>query len=119
MRLALSNMFKLSGKYFTDRTRRYFFCGSLLLFLFRVCHAVLSVPCSLVATCWETADLLALLCVMFSCVFVTFPYGVFGQVWYLIVSIPDLCLLPYFVRNVGYLRQEEGERIIRLSTVYR
>ena len=24
--------------------------------------------------------------------FVTFPYGVLGQVWYLIVSIPDLCL---------------------------
>ena len=31
-----------------------------------------------------------------SCVFVTFPYGVLGQVWYLIVSIPDLCLLSYF-----------------------
>ena len=30
-----------------------------------------------------------------SCVFVTFPYGVPGQVWYLIVSILDLCLL-YF-----------------------
>ena len=32
----------------------------------------------------------------FSCVFGTFPYGVQGQVWYFIVSIPDLCLLPYF-----------------------
>ena len=41
-------------------------------------------------------DLLALLCVVYSCVFVTFPYGVPGQVWYLIVSIPDLCLLPFF-----------------------
>ena len=29
---------------------------------------------------------------MFSCVFVIFPYGVLGQVWYLIVSIPDPCL---------------------------
>ena len=28
--------------------------------------------------------------------FVTFPHGVLGQVGYLIVSIPDLCLLPYF-----------------------
>ena len=28
--------------------------------------------------------------------FVTFQFGVLGQVWYLIVSIPDLCLLPYF-----------------------
>ena len=26
--------------------------------------------------CWERADLLALLCVMFTCVFVTFLYGV-------------------------------------------
>ena len=25
-------------------------------------------------------------------------YGVLGQVWYLIVLIPDLCLLPYFYR---------------------
>ena len=31
--------------------------------------------------------------VMFSCVFVTFPYGVLGQVWHLILSIPDLCPL--------------------------
>ena len=47
-------------------------------------------------TFWERTDLLALLCVMFSCVFVTFPYGGLGQEWYLIVLIPDLCLLPYF-----------------------
>ena len=43
-------------------------------------------------TCWEKADLLDLLCVVFSCVFVTFPYGFPGRVWYLIVLIPDLCL---------------------------
>ena len=29
-------------------------------------------------------------------VFVTFPCGVLGQVWYLIELIPDLCLLTYF-----------------------
>ena len=56
------------------------------------CNTVLSVPCSLVVTCWERADLLALLYVMFSCVFVTFPYGVLGQVWYLIYGF----LRPYF-----------------------
>ena len=76
--------------------RRCFFRGSFLLFMFRVCHAFLSVHCSLVITCWERANLLALLYVMFSCVIVTFPCGVLGQVWYLIVSIPDLCLLTYF-----------------------
>ena len=37
-----------------------------------------------------------LLFVMFNCVFVTFPYGILGQVWYLIVLIPDLCHLSYF-----------------------
>ena len=34
--------------------------------------------------------------VMFNCVFVTFPCGKLDQVWYLIVSIPDLCRLSYF-----------------------
>ena len=69
-----------------------------LFFKFRVCCAFLSVHCSLVVTCWERANLLALWYVMFSCVFVTFPGGVLGQMWYLIVSIPDLCLLTYFFR---------------------
>ena len=64
--------------------------------MFRVCHAFLPVHCSLVVTCWERANLLALLYVMFSCVFATFLCGVLGQVWYLIVSIPDLCFLTYF-----------------------
>ena len=66
-----------------------------LLFMFCVCHAILSVHCSLVVNCLERACLLALLCVMFSFVFVTFPCGVLGQVWFLIVSIPYLSLLPY------------------------
>ena len=33
--------------------------------------------------------------VMFNCSFVTFPYGILGQVWYLILLIPDL--LPPFL----------------------
>ena len=37
-----------------------------------------------------------LLFVTFNCVFVTFSCVVMGQVWYLIVSIPDLCRLSYF-----------------------
>ena len=57
-------------------------------------HAILIIISN--ATIAKVTDLLALLYVMFSCVFVTFPYGVLGQVWYLIVSIPDLCLLSYF-----------------------
>ena len=57
----------------------------------------MSVSCSLVVTCMERVDLLALLYVMFSCVFVTFPYGDLSQVWCLIALIPYLCLLPHFV----------------------
>ena len=30
------------------------------------------------------------------CKFVTFPFGILGQVWYLIVSFPVLCTLTYF-----------------------
>ena len=37
-----------------------------------------------------------LLFVMLNCNFVTFPRGILGQVWYLIVLIPDLCHLSYF-----------------------
>ena len=39
--------------------------------------------------------LLAFLYVMFSCVCVTFQFGVLVQVWNLIVLIPDVCLFPY------------------------
>ena len=48
----------------------------------------------------ERADLLALVCDV-NCDFVTFPFGTLGQVWYLIVSIPDLCRLSYFDYNIN------------------
>ena len=49
-----------------------------MLFMAQVflCYTVLSVSCILVFTYWERNDLLALLCVMISGVFVTFPSGV-------------------------------------------
>ena len=40
-------------------------------------------------TCWLSL-------VMFNCVFVTFPCCILGQMWYLVVSILDLCKLSYF-----------------------
>ena len=52
--------------------------GSFFVIMFHVCHAVMSVSCSLVVACWERANLLVLLYSMFSCVFVTFPCGVLG-----------------------------------------
>ena len=50
--------------------------------------SVMSVSCSFVVTNWD----LALLCVMFSCVL---SHDVLDQVWCLIVSISDVCLLTY------------------------
>ena len=44
--------------------------------------------------------------VMSNCDVVLFPIGILGQVWCLIVSIPDLCLFSYFDGYfwfVGYL----------------
>ena len=54
-----------------------------------------SVYMCFVVTCWGRADLLALVCgvLLWVC---HFPIGILGQVWYLIVSIPDLCTLTYF-----------------------
>ena len=51
-----------------------FYCRSFLLVIIHycLCYAVLSVPCSLMVTYWEITDLLALLCVVFSC-------GIFGH----------------------------------------
>ena len=66
----------------------FLFC---LVFAMSLCA---SVYMCFVVTCWERADLLALVCGVY-CEFVTF-IGILGQVWYLIVSIPDLCTLTYF-----------------------
>ena len=72
-----------------------------MLFMSCVCHAFASVHCEL----WSPAGKGLpswLLFVMFICVFVTFPCGILGQVWYLIVSIPDLRHLSYFVNCIDY-----------------
>ena len=39
------------------------------------------------------------MCDVFFC-FCPYPYGVLVQVVYLIVPIPDICLVPYFVLTV-------------------
>ena len=92
--LVPSNMYKPS-RIFTDSSRR--FKDPFLSFVFCVC--VLAVPCSLWSPTEKELTPLALLYVMFDCVFAYFINGVLGQVWYLIVSIPDLCLLPYFYKT--------------------
>ena len=58
------------------------------------------ISCLFIAALWSPAGKGLsswLLFVMFNCVFVTFPCGILCQVWYLIVPIPDLCCLSYFV----------------------
>ena len=72
-----------------------------LVFAMSLCA---SVYMCFVVTCWERADLLALVCGS-NCQFVTFPWGILGQVWYVIVSIPDLCTLTYFKSNLEFRYQ--------------
>ena len=55
-----------------------------MYFVFCVSHAFTSVHCCLVVTCWEKTDFLALVGDVY-CIFVTFPCGSLGQMWYLIV----------------------------------
>ena len=68
------------------------------VFVSCVAHAFASVHCCFEVTCWERADLFALLGHVY-CVFVTFPCGILGQVWDLIVSFPDLCRLSLSIND--------------------
>ena len=69
---------------------------SFVFFVSCVSHAFTYVHCCLVVTCWERTDLLALVGDVY-CNCVTFPCDILGQVWYLIVSFPDLCHPSYFL----------------------
>ena len=56
----VSNQFKPSSKIFLlTVSRGYFFCGSFMFFSVFLCA---SVYLCLVVTCWERADILALVC---------------------------------------------------------
>ena len=53
----------------------------------------------LIAAFWSTEGkglTSLLLFVMFLMILLLFHFGILGQVWYLIVSIPDPCCLSYF-----------------------
>ena len=52
-----------------------------MIFVPCVSQSFASVYCCLVVTCWERADLLALVGDVY-CIFVTFTCGILGQVWY-------------------------------------
>ena len=58
-----------------------------------LCLVFATLSCLFFAALWSPAGkglTSWLLFVMFNCDFVTFPCGILDQVWYLIVSIPDL-----------------------------
>ena len=57
--------------------------------MFCVSHAFAFIHCCLFVNCWERTGLLALVGDVY-CIFVIFPGGVLGQVWYLILLFPDL-----------------------------
>ena len=92
MRLARIYMFQTSCIMLLAVPRWCFFLDIFVIYgsCFSMMSCLFPTP---VVTCWERADLLALLCVV--CVFVTNPYDVPGQVWHLIESIPDICLPLY------------------------
>ena len=64
-------------------------CHHLCFIVSCVSHVFTSVHCCLVVICWERADQLALVGDVY-CIFATFPCGILGQVWYLVVLFPDL-----------------------------
>ena len=71
-----------------------------------LCLVFVMLSCLFIAALWSPAGKgLASwpLFVMSYCDFVTFPCGILGQVWYLIVLIPDLCSLHNFMMKCGSL----------------
>ena len=104
VRLAPLNRFKPSSKIFywpfqggTSFVDLLCFCSVLCLLCFvRVCLYVL---CGhLLGKGWPLGS--RLWCLLWVC---HFPIGILGQVWYLIVSIPDLCTITYFCDSPGLL----------------
>ena len=67
--------------------RRYFFCGSFVLFMSCVCHAFAPVHCCLVVTWRERADLLALVCDVYW--FYYFP------IWYPGTDVVPDCIFSW------------------------
>ena len=75
------------------------FCSVLCLLCFvRVCLYVLFGH--LLGKGWPLGS--RLWCLLWVC---HFPIGILGQVWYLIVSIPDLCTITYFCQITHFHMQ--------------
>ena len=85
-----------------------------------LCLVFVMLPRLFVAALWSLAGkglTSWLLCVMSNCDFVTFPYGILGQVRYLIVLIPDifhlsylhLCIFDSSIRGTNLIKINENQ----------
>ena len=89
-------------------------------FTFCFFYAVLSVHCSLLLTCCERADLLALWCVTFSYVFFRFP----KQGWYFIesflfLSLPSSLLFTFLCYSCTYqIRTENAAKHLNINFLW-
>ena len=81
-------------------------------------HAFASVHCCLVVTYWERASWLMLVVFFFFCIFVIFPCGILGQVWYLIVSFPDICLLFYYFNKIMQPQNDYYRFILSIKHIF-
>ena len=84
-----------------------------LCFLFLV---FLMLSCLFIAALWSPGGKRLtswLLLVVFIVFVVTFPCGILGQVWYLIVLIPDLCRLSYFVLKYTIVAQSHFNILVK------
>ena len=63
-----------------------------------LCFVFLMLSCLFIAALWSPAgkELTSWLLLVMFIIFVTFPCDILGQMWYLIVSFPDLCRHSYF-----------------------
>ena len=111
-------MLKTTNIFLLSILRWCIFWGILfLLFMCYIClyYVVLSIHCNIMITCCERADLLVHLCVVFSYAFVTFPYGVPGHVWNLIVLITNLWLPLCFNKLDDYNKVYEDVSVWMLN----
>ena len=92
-------MFNASSNFLTGRSQAVLLLWILFVSLsLSYCPVLSWQPCGhLQGKDWPLGSLCA---VMFYSVFISFLYGVLGQVWYLIESIPYLCLLHFIL---GYV----------------
>ena len=92
-------------KYYTDifKVVIHLWIICVIIMLLRLFVAALLSPAGKALTTW-------FLFVMFNCVFVSFPCGILGHVWYLIVSILDLCRLSYIQNLLAKKKTGRFER---------